>query len=124
MPKILILDDDIFILDMYVLKFREAGFDVCAVRKGSEAIAKLTAVDYVPEVILLDVLMPEMSGFEVLKKIKEDKIAPQARVIFLSNLGQREEIKEGMDLGADDYIVKAHHTPSEVVDKVRKVMER
>lgn len=124
MPKILILDDDVFLLDMYVLKFREAGFDVTAVKKGSEVISKLTAGDYVPEVILLDVLMPEMSGFEVLKSIKENKIAPEARIIFLTNLGQKEEVKEGMDLGADDYIVKAHHTPSEVVKKVRRVMEK
>lgn len=120
--KILIIDDDMFLLEMYSLKFDEAGFDLEIAKSGEEAIEKLSSKEYIPDVILLDVLMPTLNGFEFLKKIKENHIAPKTKIIILSNLSQKEEIEQGMSLGADDYIVKAHHTPTEVMEKVKQLI--
>lgn len=121
-PKILIIDDDIFLLDMYALKFKESGFDVEISKSGAEALEKLESNNFSPAAILLDILMPMMDGFELLKNLKEKRLAENSKIIVLSNLGQKEEIERGISLGADDYIVKAYHTPSEVVEKVRKIM--
>lgn len=120
--KVLIVDDDAFLLDMYALKFKESGFLVEVARNGEEAIAK--AKDAGPDVILLDIVMPKMDGFDVLRTIKKDNLAPNSAVVILTNLGQKEDVERGSKLGADDYIVKAHFTPSEVVAKVKSVLEK
>lgn len=120
--KILIIDDDIFLLEMYSIKFQEAGFDLEVAKNGEEALSKLSNKEYSPEVILLDVLMPSLDGFELLKNIKENHITPGTKIIMLSNLSQKEDIEKCMSLGADDYIVKAHHTPSEVVEKIKAIL--
>ncbi len=120
--KILIIDDDEFLLDMYVVKFKESGFDVEACRGGEDAILKIKS-GLSPGVILLDIVMPGIDGFEVLRLIKKDGLSPDALVIILTNLGQKEDVEKGMRLGANDYIVKAHFTPSEVVKRVLELME-
>lgn len=120
--KILIVDDDEFLLDMYVIKFKESGFHVEIAQNGEEAIAKAKAIN--PDVILLDVVMPKLDGFDVLQSFKKENIAANAAIIVLSNLGQKEDTDRGLALGADDYIIKAHFTPSEVVEKVEEVLAR
>lgn len=120
--KILIIDDDLFLLEMYALKFKESGFDVETSKDSSEALVKLENNEIAPEVILIDVLMPNMNGYDFLKALKEKSLLSKFKVIILSNLGQKEEIEKGMDLGARDYMVKAHHTPTEVVEKVKKLL--
>lgn len=122
MAKVLIIDDDPFILDMYVLKFKEQGFDVESARDGKEALKK--AKEYKPDTVLLDVVMPAMDGFEVLQMLKKDPEMRGAKIIILTNLGQKEEVKRGTELGADDYIIKAHFTPSEVVEKVKGLLKQ
>ncbi len=118
--KVLIVDDDQFLLDMYALKFRESGFDVEVAENGKKAIEK--ADEFKPDVMLLDVVMPAVDGFEVLSEIKQKKLAPGSKVIMLTNLGQKDDTERGMALGADDYIVKAHFTPTEVVDRVKSIL--
>lgn len=118
--KVLIVDDDQFLLDMYALKFRESGFDVEVAENGKKAIQK--ADEFKPDVMLLDVVMPAVDGFEVLSEIKQKKLAPGSKVIMLTNLGQKDDTERGMALGADDYIVKAHFTPTEVVDRVKSIL--
>lgn len=118
MPKILMIDDDPFIADMYVLKFRDEEFEVETARTGKDGLKKIA--EFNPDVILLDVVMPDMDGFQVLEELK--KRGMKRKVILLTNLGQKEDVERGMDLGASDYIVKAHFTPSEVVEKVRKLL--
>ena len=119
--KVLIVDDDKFLLDMYTIKFTENNFDVIAVLGSVEALGKIKeGID--PDVALLDVVMPAMDGFELLETIKRDKLAPRAKVIILSNLGQQSDIDKGNALGADGYIVKANATPSEVVEKVKEIL--
>lgn len=116
--KVLIIDDDPFILDMYVLKFKESGFNIETAHDGKDGLKQIDS--YHPDIILLDVVMPAMDGFDVLQELKKKAMSPQPKVILLTNLGQKEDVDRGMQLGADDYIIKAHFTPSEVVDKVRK----
>lgn len=118
--RILIIDDDPFILDMYVLKFKEQGFPVDTAASGKDALQKIKKSP--PDVILLDLVMPTMDGFEVLQEIK--KLSAPIKVILLTNLGQKEDVERGRTLGADDYIIKAHFTPSEVVEKVTSILSR
>lgn len=118
MPKILMIDDDPFIADMYVLKFRDEEFEVETARNGKDGLKKIA--EFNPDVILLDIVMPDMDGFQVLEELK--KKGMKCKVILLTNLSQKEDIERGMGLGASDYIVKAHFTPSEVVEKVRKLL--
>ncbi len=118
--KILIIDDDPFILDMYVLKFKQEGFQVETAPDGKSGLQKIK--EYLPEVLLLDIVMPVMDGFDILQEIKKSNLIPNSKVVLLTNLGQKEDIDRGMGLGADDYIIKAHFTPTEVVNKVKKLL--
>lgn len=119
--KILLIDDDPFISDMYLVKFKERGFQVEVAQDGKTGLARLK--EYKPHIVLLDVIMPIMDGFEILKKIKNDSSFAGTKVVLLTNLGQKEDIEKGLELGADDYIVKAHYTPTEVVDKIEKMVK-
>jgi DNA-binding response OmpR family regulator len=118
--KILIVDDDPFILDMYILKFKEKGFEVDTARDGKTALEKINSFN--PDVLLLDLVLPMLDGFEVLEELKKRGSVPRAKTIILTNLGQKEDVERGMNLGAHDYIIKAHFTPSEVVEKVKSVL--
>ncbi len=122
--KILIIDDDPFILDMYVLKFRGEGFEVETSKEGKEGLKKIK--DYEPDVVLLDIVMPEMDGFEVLQELKKEKAKNgyRPKIVLLTNVGEKRDVERGMGLGADDYIIKAHFTPSEVVEKVRSLLPK
>lgn len=120
--KVMIVDDDKFLLDMYTLKFSESGFEATAAYGSVDAYNKLKE-GMKPDVILLDVVMPTMDGFEFLEKVKTENLAPQAQMIVLSNLGQQSDIEKGKKLGAAGYIVKASATPSEVVAKVKDLLK-
>ena len=120
--KILIIEDDIFIADMYETKFKMSGFEVVKAEVGAMGI-KAAQKDK-PDIIVLDIVMPQMDGFGVLKAIKGNSSIKDIPVILLTNLGQRENVEEGMKLGADDYIIKAHFTPDEVVGKVEEVLKK
>lgn len=119
--KIFIVDDDKFLLDMYTFKFKEKGFDVIQAFGSVDALSKLKG-GIIPDIMLLDVVMPSMDGFELLGIIKSENLAPDAKVIVLSNLGQPSDIQKGRDLGANGYVIKASATPSEVVEKVMMVL--
>ena len=120
--KVLIVDDDEFLLEMYALKFKESGFVVEIAKNGEEAVQKAKEVS--PDVMLLDVVMPRMDGFDVLRVLRKENIAPRAVVLILTNLGQKDDFDRGIKLGATDYIVKAHYTPSEVVKKVQSLLKK
>ncbi len=121
--KILIVDDDNFLLDMYTLKFKEKGFDVDSAFGSMNALEKLKEIkDF--DVVVMDVVMPMMDGFELLSEIKKEKLAESAKIVILSNLGQSSDIEKGEKLGADGYIVKAESTPSEVVEKITELMSK
>lgn len=120
--KILIIDDDKFLLDMYATKFAESGFDVTTAFGGMDALTKLEE-GIRPEVIVTDIVMPVMDGFEFLAELGKKNISRDARIVILSNLGQKEDIERGEALGASGYIVKATATPTEVVERVRGILE-
>jgi len=107
---------------MYALKFKDSGFDVDSAKGGEETLAKLREGAR-PDIMLLDVVMPVMDGFEVLRIAKKENLIPKTIVVILTNLGQKEDVDKGMALGADDYIVKAHFTPSEVVRRAVGLIE-
>lgn len=120
--KILIIDDDKFLSDMYVIKFKEEGFDVVAASGSSDTLDKLEQEkDF--DIVLMDVVMPKMDGFELLEKIKTENLAEGANIIMLSNLGQKSDVEKGYELGADGYIIKAGTTPSGVVKKTLEIAE-
>jgi len=119
--KIFIIDDDNFLLDMYALKFSKSNFDVSTALGPEIALEKLHD-GYKPDIILLDIVMPIMDGFELLEKMKEESLSEESIKIILSNRGQPSDIARGESLGAAGYIVKASSTPSEVIDKVNEII--
>ena len=121
--KILIVDDDSFLLDMYALRFTQAGFDVETAMNAEEVLKKLRA-GLAPDVCLFDVVMPGVDGFEMLEMINKENLIPKSIKIFLSNLGQEQDISRGNSLGAANYIVKANSTPSEVVSQVNESIKK
>lgn len=118
--KVLIVDDDKFLLSLYAVKFRNAGFEVDTVLGGAEALNKLQS-DKAPDIIILDLIMPGMDGFEFLAKLREQKLAPKATVVVLTNQGQPEDIEKAKKYNIQGYIVKASTIPSEVLEEVTKI---
>jgi len=119
---ILLVEDDEFLAELYATKLNLEGFEVGLASDGEKGI-KL-AGSKKPDLILLDIILPKMDGFEVLKKVKSNKDLKDVPVILLTNLSQKDEIKRGLDLGANDYLIKAHFMPSEVVKKIKQVMNK
>ncbi len=120
---ILIIDDDAFLLDMYALKFSQKNFHVTSAPGTLEALEMLRS-GLTPEIVVVDLVMPAMDGFEFLEVVRKEVLAKGALVIILSNLGQQEDIDRGLALGAEGYIIKASATPSEVVEKVEEAIAR
>ena len=120
--KILIVDDDNFLLDMYALKFSQNNFEVYTAPGGAQAIEKLKG-GLNPSVMLMDIIMPEMDGFEMLAQINMQNLCPKCAKIVLSNKSEQKDIDEGNRLGVAGYIVKANSTPTEVIDQVVKILE-
>lgn len=120
--KILVVEDDQFLLEMYSAKLKSSGFLVDIAQNGEQAVSK--AEEFMPDLILLDIVIPKLDGFEVLKKLRDNPKTRNIKVIALTNLGQQSEVEKGMSLGADDYFIKAHFTPSEIVYRINKFFEK
>ena len=121
--SVMIIDDDAFLLDMYALKFSQNNFTVIPALGTPQALEKLQGGEK-PDIMLLDIVMPVMDCLEFLEKVKKDKLVEDTMIIMLSNLGQDTDIDRAIKLGADGYIIKASATPSEVVTKVREIMDK
>jgi len=117
--SILIVEDDKFLRELLVRKVESAGFVTSIAVDGKEALKKIK--EELPRLVLLDLVLPGIDGFEILKQVKEDPQTSKVSVIILSNLGQREDVERGLKLGADDYLIKAHFTPDEIIQKVQKL---
>lgn len=117
MMNLLLIDDDAFLRDMYAMKFTSSGYNV---EVADSAVSALRLIQKKPDfdIILLDMVMPGMTGVELIKEINEQFPKLNAKCIVLSNQGQPEDIKEAMDAGAVGYIIKAESVPSDVVKKV------
>ena len=119
--KILIIDDDRFLLDMYALKFTKSGHEV-KTADSTETGLKLVRDGYAPDVILVDIIMPGPDGLEFLSAVRAEKLAPKAAVIMLTNQSDSDDIGRSKKLGADGYIIKATSIPSEVLSEVEKIV--
>src|SRR3989338_1181555 len=118
MPKkILIIEDDLFLGDVLVQKFKGESFEVTLCRDGAEGMNKI--IELKPDLILLDIILPSKNGYEILEEKKKDKSISNIPVIIISNSGQPVEISRILSLGAVDYLVKAQFEPEEVVAKVK-----
>ena len=120
--SILMVDDDKFLLDMHKKKLEDAGNSVEAAVSADEALSKLRS-DKTYDVIILDIIMPMVDGIELLEKIRQEKLSPNAAVIMLTNESDQEKINQAKNLGADGYIVKAAKIPSEVAEEVMKIAD-
>ncbi len=120
-PKIMLIDDDRFLLDMYSRKFKTQGLDIVTVDNSPGALEKLRNGEK-PDIILLDIIMPTMDGLELLKILRDEKLVSSASVIMLTN--QSDGVERAKELGVDGYIVKATTIPSEVVSQVLEIYNK
>jgi len=121
--SILLVEDDSFISSMYRTKLSNIGYTVEVIEDGQAAWQRLQT-DPLPDLLLLDIVLPKRDGFEILEGLRKEERTKTLPVILLTNLGQKPDIERGVALGADDYIIKAHYTPTEVVEKITKLMEK
>ena len=113
MTKIILVEDDDFLIDVYKVKLEKEGFEVEVIKDGAKAFERIKEVK--PAVVLLDIVLPNLDGREILKILKNDPETKNIPIIVLSNLAQEEEIQKSMELGAAKYLVKAQFIPSEII---------
>jgi len=119
--KILVIEDDKFLRELISQKLLKEGYDVSEAIDGEKGIESVKSEK--PDVVLLDLILPGIDGFEVLARIKSDPVLNKIPVIILSNLGQKDDIEKGLNMGAADYLIKAHFTPAEIVEKIRMIIK-
>lgn len=106
--------------DIYLTKLKEAGFGVETAQDGEEAIRKIK--ELMPDLVLLDIVLPTVNGWEILREIKRDPKFDYLKIIVLSNLGEKEEVEKGLNNGAAKYLVKAHYTPTDVIKEIKETL--
>src|SRR3990167_3181874 len=122
--RIYLVDHDRFLLDLYAVKFRNAGHEASVFSGGEYLLVALRKKDAVaPDAILLDLIMPGMTGFEALEAIRKEHLAKGSKIIILSNQGQDSDIEKAKQLSADGYIIKASAIPSEVLAETIHTVE-
>lgn len=119
---IVVVEDDKFLRDLISQKLIKEGYEVFGVLDGEEGIKTVKAKK--PDLVLLDLILPGMDGFEILSALKKDPEVASIPVIILSNLDQKEDMEKGFKLGAADFLIKARSTPGEVVDKVKEILNK
>ena len=120
--EVLIIEDEMALRDIYSTKLEAEGFEVVQAADGAEGFN--LAVQHLPDIILLDIIMPVKDGFEVLQDLKMNPKTKEIPVLIMSNLGQSYEIKRGIKLGAEDFLTKANLIPATVVEKIWKVLDK
>jgi len=122
-PTVLLVEDDMFLRELCVVKLQKANFEVEYAEDGTQGLEMLENNSY--DVVLLDIMLPEKDGFELLEAYKDRHGNLEGMVlIMLTNLSEREQVDRAMELGADDYIIKAHFSPSEIVEKTQEWLEK
>ncbi|MFK7779856.1 MAG: response regulator [Candidatus Gracilibacteria bacterium] len=119
--KLLIIEDDKVLNEMYALKFKKEGFEVESAYDGIEGLAKVASFN--PEAILLDIMMPSMNGFETLQAIKS-QTSSNCKIIIFTNIVDKDKINKAIEMGADDYLIKADTTPKDAVEKVEEYLKK
>ena len=118
---ILIIEDDKFLRQLISQKLFKEGYDVSEAIDGEEGLKKIR--EEKPGLILLDLILPGIDGFEVLSQMRKEQEIADIPIIILSNLGQKEDVEKGLNLGAIDYLIKAHFTPGEIIEKVKNALK-
>ncbi len=121
MKKILVIEDDKFLRELISQKLASEGYDVAEAVDGDKGIESVKLEK--PDLVLLDLIIPGIDGFEVLAKMKADPELAKIPIIILSNLGQKDDIEKGLEMGANDYLIKAHFTPGEIVEKIESIIK-
>jgi CheY-like chemotaxis protein len=119
--KILLVDDDRFLLDMYAIKFSKSGYEV-QTSDNTENAFKIVKDGWIPDIILCDLVMPGMDGLELISKLQAENLCPDAKLIMLTNQGSSDDIGRAKKLNVDGYIVKATTVPSEVLKEVESIL--
>ena len=119
--KIMLVEDDQMIIDMYKYRLEEENYEVVVLAVGQGVVEK--AQKEKPAVILLDVVLPDVDGFSILHSLKDNKTTKKIPVLLLTNLGQESDKERGIALGAVDYFVKAQHTPADILAKVKSIIK-
>lgn len=119
-PKILLVEDDTFLAGMYVTKLSLEHFQVALATDGRQGVKMVK--DEKPDLVLLDIRLPKMDGFQVLAAIRKDPATTKTPVIVLTNLGSKADVDRAFALGANDFLIKAHFLPSEVIAKIKKLI--
>jgi DNA-binding response OmpR family regulator len=125
MKKILLVEDDPFLIDIYQKKLKDSGFKVEVAKDGEKALEILKEKNF--DLMLLDIVLPKIDGWKILEEIKEmkkeKKDLEKMKIVIWSNLGEKEDVKKGISLGATSYLIKANFTPSEVVREIEKILK-
>jgi DNA-binding response OmpR family regulator len=125
MKKILLVEDDPFLIDIYQKKLKDSGFKVEVAKDGEKALEILKEKNF--DLMLLDIVLPKIDGWKILEEIremkKEKKDLEKMKIVIWSNLGEKEDVKKGLSLGATSYLIKANFTPSEVVREIEKLLK-
>jgi CheY-like chemotaxis protein len=118
--KILIVEDDNFVAEVYSTKLLEMGHEVKVAQNGEEGLSLIEKEK--PDLILLDIIMPVMGGIEMLEELKEKEESANIPVILLTNVGEKDSIQKVRSLGVQDYLIKSHFTPAEVIEKIESII--
>jgi DNA-binding response OmpR family regulator len=120
--RVLVIEDDVFLQNLEVSNLEKNGFEVILASNGEEAVKKIHEPNI--DIILLDIILPDFDGFEILKKIKEDKIIKNIPVIIFSNLSDEKDIEKGKELGATEFLVKSNFTLGELIQKINIILKK
>ncbi|MEK9150876.1 MAG: response regulator [Patescibacteria group bacterium] len=121
MEKILVVEDDQFLASLLKNRLQKEGFDVLLAKDGEEALNILESTQ--PELVLLDIILPKKSGFEVMEEVRENPKLEKLAVVIISNLGQPEDMVRGQQLGAIEYFIKAKTPLDELIKKIKEIVQ-
>ncbi len=120
MKKVLVVEDDQFLAAAYKLKLTKSGFEVMVASDGGEALAILR--EFIPDVVILDLIMPNVDGFTCLSRMKSDEKLKNIPVIVASNLGQKEDVEKAKNLGAAEFIIKSNVSIDDILEKINSIL--
>ena len=119
--KVLLVEDDAMIVEMYKTRMESEGWEVFTTDLGSEAIK--IAQSKKPDIVLLDIILPEVDGFAIIKDLKSESSTKKIPVLMLTNLGQESDQNKGKEIGVDGYFIKSQHTPADVMIKIQSLIK-
>ncbi len=121
MKKILVVEDDKFLRELIAKKILAEGYIAVEAKDGEEGLKKIE--EEKPDLVLLDLVLPGMTGFDILENVNENPLLSDIPIVVFSNLGQSDDVDRAINLGAKDFLIKAHFTPQEIIEKIKSVLK-